>query len=72
MATSEKGKRKPLPKGFRIFLKVLKSLIFPVLLVAGVLIGLRIGYVQFGGGDPDDVLKWDTWKHMLDLVFADA
>lgn len=72
MATSEKTKRKPTPKGVRISLKILKAMIFPVLLVAGVLVGLRVGYVQFGGGDPEDVMKWETWKHVLDLVFANS
>ncbi|MCI3921378.1 DNA-directed RNA polymerase subunit beta [Paenibacillus sp. TRM 82003] len=72
MATTAKGKRKPLPKGLRIVLRILKALLFPALLVVGVLVGLRIGYVQFGGGDPGDVMKWETWKHVLDLVFADA
>ena len=66
-----KSKRKPLPKGARIALRICRSLIFPLLLVVGAYVGLRIGYVRFGGGDPDDVMQWETWKHMLDLVFAD-
>lgn len=69
--TKSKTKRRPLPKGVRVALRIARLLIFPVLLVIGLYAGLRIGYVRFGGGDPDDVLQWETWKHMLDLVFAE-
>jgi hypothetical protein len=71
-AKVKKAKRKPLPQGVRIVLRMIGFLVFPVLCIVGLLVGLRIGYVQFGGGNPDDVLKWETWKHMLDLVFADT
>ncbi|WP_309123154.1 DNA-directed RNA polymerase subunit beta [Paenibacillus sp.] len=64
-------KKRPLPKGWRIALRICRSLIFPLLLIIGLYAGLRIGYVRFGGGDPTDVLQWETWKHMLDLVFAE-
>ncbi|HZG57518.1 DNA-directed RNA polymerase subunit beta [Paenibacillus sp.] len=70
-AKQTKPKRKPLPKGLRIALKICRMLLFPLLLVVGVYAGLQIGYVRFGGGDPADVLEWETWKHMLDLVFAE-
>jgi len=66
-----KPKRKPLPKGARIALRLVRLSIFPVLLIIGAYIGLRVGYVEFGGGDPADVLEWETWKHMIDLVFAE-
>jgi len=69
--TSKETKRAPLPKGVRIILKAIRLLLFPTLLVVGLYVGLRAGYVRFGGGDPDDVLRWETWKHMYDLVFAD-
>lgn len=67
----KKAKRKPLPKGVRIALRICRALIFPLLLLIGLYAGLQIGYVRFGGGDPDDVMRWETWKHMLDLVFAE-
>jgi len=66
-----KSKKRPLPKGLRIALRICRALLFPALLLIGLYVGLRIGYVRFGGGDPADVLQWETWKHMLDLVFAD-
>lgn len=67
-----KPKSRPVPSGFRVGMKIVRFLLFPALLIIGIYAGLRIGYVTFGGGDPGDVLKWETWKHMLDLVFADS
>jgi hypothetical protein len=71
-AKKTKSKKRPLPKGARLALRIVRLLIFPVLCVIGLYVGLRIGYVQFGDGAPEDVMKWETWKHMLDLVFADS
>jgi hypothetical protein len=65
-------KRKKWPKGVQIAWQITKYLMFPVLCAAVVFAGLRIGYVNIGGGDPADVLKWDTCKHVIDLVFSDS
>jgi hypothetical protein len=73
--TAKPGKnaRTPkLPPFVRGLFIVLSWLVFPVLCIAALYVGLRVGYVKFGGGDPDDVLHWETWKHMLDLVFKDT
>jgi len=67
----KKTKRSPLKQGGRVVWNIVRILLFPVLLLFGIYAGLHIGYVEIGGGDPDDVLRWETWKHVLDLVFAE-
>ncbi|WP_274362481.1 DNA-directed RNA polymerase subunit beta [Paenibacillus thermotolerans] len=67
----DKPSKKRNPAVRRMF-TVIKWITFPILCIAGLYVGLRIGYANFGGGDPADVLRIDTWKHMLDLVFAPA
>lgn len=71
-AKQTKKKRPPMPWGVRMILKTIGVLVFPVLCLIGLYVGLQIGYVRFGGGDPAEVLQWETWKHMLDLVFAES
>ena len=44
-------------------------IILVVLLLAGVaIIGLRIGYGYMGDGNPNDVLKKETWLHIVDII----
>ncbi|WP_437342333.1 DNA-directed RNA polymerase subunit beta [Jeotgalibacillus marinus] len=42
------------------------------LISASLIIGLMVGYGVIGDGDPQDVLKKETWTHILDLVMKDA
>ncbi|WP_233531555.1 DNA-directed RNA polymerase subunit beta [Paenibacillus alkalitolerans] len=70
--TEPKGKAAKTSPGVRRLLKVMKWFAFPLLCLMALYAGLRIGYVRFGGGDPEDVLQLDTWKHMLDLVFQNT
>jgi len=67
----KKARKHPAMRALLIVLGVLRVLIFPALLLLGIFAGLHIGYVRFGGGNPDDVLQWETWKHVLDLVFSE-
>ena len=67
----KKTNRRPAGKSRRKFFKAVRLILFPILCLLGIYIGLHIGYVQLGKGDPDDVLRWETWKHMYDLVFAE-
>jgi len=46
-------------------------LIYPLLCVAVLVAGAVVGYAGWGKGDPGDVFRWQTWKHLFDLVFAD-
>lgn len=68
---NNRKKSKPIHPAARTAWNVFRWTLFPLLCVAGLLIGLRLGYVRFGGGDSGDVLQWETWKHMFDLVFMD-
>ena len=66
-----KAKRKGLPLWLIIILRTLRLLLIPALCVAALFIGLTIGYATIGGGDSTDVFKFDTWRHLYDLVFAE-
>lgn len=48
---------------------VLRCLV-PVFLLIGLMSGMIVGYVVFGKRSIDEVFHWETWKHVLDLVFA--
>ncbi|AGA59846.1 Putative DNA-directed RNA polymerase subunit beta [Thermobacillus xylanilyticus] len=56
----------------RALLRTLRAAIVPLLLIAALIAGLYIGYTKLGGGSPDDVWNWETWKHMYDLIFAES
>ncbi|QUW24030.1 DNA-directed RNA polymerase subunit beta [Sporosarcina sp. Marseille-Q4063] len=44
-------------------------LILIILLIAIVaVIGLRFGYSYIGDGNPEDVLKKETWTHIIDII----
>ncbi|GAE92483.1 hypothetical protein JCM21714_1487 [Gracilibacillus boraciitolerans JCM 21714] len=46
----------------------LKILIVVVLSLFALMIGLIIGFSTLGDGRPLDVLRWDTWQHIIDFV----
>ncbi|WP_409343752.1 DNA-directed RNA polymerase subunit beta [Paenibacillus sp. MBLB4367] len=71
---SEKTKaaRKRLPRALVITLRILRHLLIPILCCIALLAGLSIGYVKLGGQPFADVWKLDTWKHLIDLVFANT
>jgi len=39
-----------------------------LLLAVVTIIGLRIGYGVIGDGNPADVLKKETWTHIVDII----
>ncbi|UOQ50269.1 DNA-directed RNA polymerase subunit beta [Gracilibacillus caseinilyticus] len=45
-----------------------KLLIFLVLSSFALLIGLIVGFSILGDGSPLDVLKWETWQHIIDFI----
>lgn len=47
-----------------------RILIVLLLIVLCVVTGLMVGYGVIGEGNPTDVLKWETWQHIIDLVNA--
>ena len=42
-------------------------LIFLLIAIVAVIV-LRIGYSYIGDGNPEDVLKKETWTHILDII----
>jgi len=72
MTNDNQKKRQKLPRGVRIALRIGKWILFPLLCILVLYFGLWLGYVELGHGDPEDVMEWDTWQHVLDLVFKDS
>ncbi len=48
-----------------IWLRVILVVLLFVILIA---LGLIIGYSVIGDGTALDVFKWETWKHILDII----
>lgn len=72
MTDQAKKARKPKsPPRTDALIRVIKYLVIPFLCLFALFGGLIIGYVYIGNQDMADVFKWDTWKHVYDLVFAD-
>lgn len=46
----------------------LRLVLIALLLAIVTVIGLRIGYSYIGDGNPGDVLKKETWTHILDII----
>src|SRR5699024_921464 len=61
----KKKRKKPRRRIFPIWLRIIVVL----LLAAGALIlGLMIGFAVLGDGEALDVLKMETWEHIVDIV----
>ncbi len=71
MNMSEKNK-KPTPQArtLKAVLRIFRILLVPLLCLIALYVGLMIGYVYIGGQDASEVMQWNTWKHLYDLVFA--
>jgi len=69
---SGKPRRRRLHPALRALLWTLRLTIVPLLFIAALLAGLYVGYTKIGGGSPEDVWNWETWKHMFDLIFAES
>ncbi|MGM9951054.1 MAG: DNA-directed RNA polymerase subunit beta [Lysinibacillus sp.] len=46
----------------------LRIIIVAVLFIAAAVIGVIFGYSVIGEGSAGDALKWETWRHILDIV----
>ncbi|OUM95695.1 MAG: hypothetical protein BAA02_01315 [Paenibacillaceae bacterium ZCTH02-B3] len=55
--------------GLSILYRICRVLFIPALCLLALIVGLTIGYSAIGGGDAADVFKFETWKHLYDLVF---
>jgi hypothetical protein len=72
MKEPKKSKRsRSIPSWLRTMFRSTRYLIIPVLCLAAIVVGLYIGYSVVGDGEGADVWKLETWKHLIDLVFAD-
>ncbi len=46
----------------------LRIILVILLLALVIFIGLRVGYGYIGDGNPSDVLKKETWLHIVDII----
>jgi len=61
----KRRERKPRRRIFPLWLRIIVVLI----LAAGALVaGLMIGFGVIGDGTPTDILKVETWQHIIDIV----
>lgn len=51
---------------------ILRKLIAPIIMIIMLAAGLYIGYVVIADQPSDEVFKFETWKHLWDLIFADS
>lgn len=66
---SEKNNEKPIRwYNFRLFPIWLRIILVLILLIIAGIAGLMVGFGVVGSGEPMDVLKMDTWQHMLDII----
>lgn len=52
----------------RLFPIWLRIILILLLLAGAGAAGLVVGYGIVGDGEPMDALKWDTWKHILNII----
>ncbi|MGP4038872.1 DNA-directed RNA polymerase subunit beta [Gracilibacillus sp. D59] len=67
---AEKKKQKQKEKKYirRVVPIWAKVLIVVVSSLFALMIGLIVGFSMLGDGHPIDVLKWETWQHIIDFV----
>lgn len=53
---------------FRLIPIWLRIVIVLLLWILAIIIGLMIGFGVLGDGKATDVLKWDTWQHILNIM----
>jgi hypothetical protein len=60
------------PRWARVTLWLLRKSIVPIIMIVMLIVGLYGGYVFLGDGPKGDVFKWETWRHLYDLIFAES
>lgn len=72
MEKKEKQQRKREEKRnrprLRIFPIWLRIIVISIFAAAAFIIGLMIGFAVLGDGSPLDVLRVETWQHIIDIV----
>lgn len=61
----KKRKQKYRIRAFPIWLRVIVVLI---LAIVALILGLMVGYGVIGDGNATDVLKQETWQHIVDII----
>jgi len=51
----------------RLFPIWLRIVLILALITGAVAAGLMVGYGYIGDGEPKNALKWETWKHIIDI-----
>lgn len=64
----EKRQKKLTRPRLRVFPIWLRVVVVLILIVAALVIGLMVGFSVIGDGSPTDVLRGDTWQHIIDIV----
>ncbi|MBY7144701.1 DNA-directed RNA polymerase subunit beta [Virgibacillus sp. NKC19-3] len=64
----KKKQTKPRRRLFPIWLRIIVVLL---LAIAALMAGLMIGYGLLGDGNPLDVLRIETWQHIIDFVMQE-
>ncbi|MBS4218926.1 DNA-directed RNA polymerase subunit beta [Bacillus sp. FJAT-49711] len=69
-AERKAAKKNEIPRLIRIrLIPIWLRILLVIAMVGGSLIGgLMVGYGVLGDGNPKDVLKKETWTHIVDLV----
>lgn len=60
--------KRPRIRIFPIWLRIIIVIILAIFALVG---GLMIGYGIIGDGNPIDVLKVETWQHIIDIVIKE-
>lgn len=67
-ATGDKQQKKTWWVQIRMFPIWLRIILVIALIVLAAALGAMVGYGVIGDGEPKDVLKWETWQHILDIM----
>ncbi len=68
---SNANNRRSTPKKKRSVWKTIRWFVIPALFAASLITGLILGYSYIGGEEASEVFQIETWKHMIDLIFAE-
>ncbi|EHB45784.1 MULTISPECIES: DNA-directed RNA polymerase subunit beta [Paenibacillus] len=64
--SKEAAKPRSKTSGWKIAVRIM----IPILLILALFGGMTFGYVVLGKQELSEVFKWDTWRHVFDLIFA--
>lgn len=67
---TEKVKPPKPPKRKIATWKIVFRWMIPLFLLLALLGGMMVGYVVFGKQEMSEVFRLETWKHVIDLIFA--